>query len=302
MINSRDAIWVTFDTNAYSVVARPQVRRLFSKLWPLNRARLTSIRDRLCWWYVNWCVRSGRVIAAIPEGCLKAEIVPNVDRVALLFSIGTSAAKNLPAIPPIRQEIMRAAFDVGFVVLHSPRIGWGASVEIDRAQWAPDARFDIATRQERESQFVRRFNNYPLEVLRAYGERLSAAHALSSLPQNLHLAQAASLSGITLDRYLWCEGLMAEEKAPRVEASVKVFQQKVRNMLADWVDFDVAAAHYAYGFDILCSQESGRSSTSIFSSARSQTLTTDFNIYVLNIVGLTKLCLRRYWFSLTRWD
>jgi hypothetical protein len=186
--------------------------------------------------------------------------------------------------------------------LAQPRIGWGASVEIDRAQWAPDARFDIATRQERESQFVRRFNNYPLEVLRDYGERLSAAHALSSLPQNLHLAQAASLSGITLDRYLWREGLMAEEKAPRVEASVKVFQQKVRNMLADWVDFDVAAAHYAYGFDILCSQESGRSSTSIFSSARSQTLTTDFNIYVLNIVGLTKLCLRRYWFSLTRWD
>ena len=64
----RIPIRVTFDTNTYNRVGRPQLNRLFRNLWPPNRDRIKSARDRLCWWYLNWCTRRGRIIAAIPEG------------------------------------------------------------------------------------------------------------------------------------------------------------------------------------------------------------------------------------------
>jgi len=122
----REPIRTTFDTNTYSVVARPQVNRILINLWPLNRNRLNSIRDRLCWWYLNWCIRRGRIVAVIPEGVLKAEVLPIADRVSALLAIGTAEAANTPRIGQTRLEIIQAAFDAGFRVLRSPRIAWGA--------------------------------------------------------------------------------------------------------------------------------------------------------------------------------
>lgn len=52
--------------------------------------RLKSIRDRLCWWYLNWCIRKGRIVAGIPEATLKAEVLPNAARVSALLAVGTS--------------------------------------------------------------------------------------------------------------------------------------------------------------------------------------------------------------------
>jgi hypothetical protein len=75
----------------------------------------------------------------------------------------------------------------------------------------------------------------------------------------------------------------------------------VRGMLADWVDFDVAAVHYAYGYDILCSQDRGKNATSVFAAAYASTLTATFDVRVMNITSLTKVLLGRFWFPLRTW-
>ena len=273
----RTPVKTTFDTNTYSVVARPQVKRLVVNLWPLNRNRLKSIRDRLCWWYLNWCIRRGRIVAAIPEGVLKAEVVPIAERVSALLAVGTAAAANAPRIGQTRLEIIRAAFDTGFRVLRSPRIAWGALFPVPEERWAPDEIFTQAERLDRESVFIRHFNNYPLEAIKDYGEQLSKAHGLATSAKAAQYGWIAAQSKTSLDRILWREGLAAEEASPAVELSVPAFQTKLRALMADWVDFDVAAVHYAYGYNILCSQDRGRNLTSIFSATHAGALQSNVN-------------------------
>jgi hypothetical protein len=292
---------VTFDTNTYSVVARPQLGRTFRNVWPVSKDRLKSIGNRLCWWYLNWCIGRGRIIAGLPEATLKAEVLPNVQRVSALLAVGTAAAATPPTIPETRRQLIEAAFDTGFTVLRSPRISWGALYPVPQERWASDAIYSQSDRLDRESKFVRHFKNFPLEALKDYGEQLSNAHNLGASPAGIAAVTGAAMNKVTVERYLWREGLDAEETRPLVEASVKVFQAKLRNLLADWVDFDVVAVHYAYGFSILCSQDRGPSPTSIFSPANRTVLQTIFNVQIMNVLQLTRMCLRRFGLPLTRW-
>jgi hypothetical protein len=260
------------------------------------------MRDRACWWYLNWCVRRGRIIAVIPEPTLKAEVLFNTQRVSALLAVGTAAAATPPAIPPTGREIIEAAFDAGFLVLRSPRIAWGTLYSVPPERWAPDILYSVSERQQRESEFVRHFNNYPLELIKDYGEKLSSAHGLGALPQNAQYALAASLNKITIDRFLWRQGLAAQEASPVVAASVSAFQKQLRNLLADWVDFEVVGVHYAYGFDVLCSQDRGTNPNSIFGATHQADVRIKFGIRVMNITELTKECLSRFWFPLTTWS
>jgi hypothetical protein len=66
-------IRVTFDTNAYSPVTRPQLSKIITTGWPLTAARLLSKKRRVAWWYIKWCIRHGRIRAAIPEAAFAAE-------------------------------------------------------------------------------------------------------------------------------------------------------------------------------------------------------------------------------------
>jgi hypothetical protein len=297
----RAPVRVTFDTNTYSVAARPQLGRIFSSIWPVSKDRLKSIRDRFCWWYLNWCIRRGRIIAGIPEATLKSEVLPNVERVSALLAVGTAAAATPPTIPETRRQIIEAAFDTGFAVLRSPRISWGALYPVPPEWWALDTVYSQSDRLDRESTFVRHFKNFPLEALKDYGEQLSNAHNLRASPAGIAAATGAAMNKITIERYLWREGLDAEESRPVLEASVKAFQSKLRNLLADWVDLDVVGVHYGYGFDILCSQDRGPSPTSIFSPSNRTVLETMFNVQIMNVVQLTNMCLRRFGLPLTTW-
>jgi hypothetical protein len=298
----RSPIRVTFDSNTYSVVGRPQLSRLSRNVWPPSKQRLKSMRNRLCWWYLNWCIRRGRIIAGIPEGALKAEVLRNNDRLTALLAVGTPAAAALPEIAPTRQQIIAAAFATGFVVLRSPRISWGTLVAIPEGRRAPDTVHTQADRLNRESAFVRHFGNDPFEALKDYVERLSAAHELATPAKRAEIGWIAAGHNVTVDRLLWREALAAEASVPIVEPSVEAFQKRLRTLLADWVDFDVAAAHYAYGYDILCSDDRGTNLTSIFSPNHAATLRTNFGVTVLNVLGLTSLCLRTFWFPICKWD
>lgn len=289
---------VTFDTNTYSTIADPKISRLLEKWWPLDQDRWQSKKRRVACWYIQRCVRKGRITAAIPEAALAAESLRNQDRVDLLLSIGTNSRS--PTIPPTRQEIIAAALATGFRILHGPRIGYGAVPTLTDADWALDTRHPIGERQKRMGAFVRHFGEYPLRVLRDLGEKLSAAHGLAAA--NQQFADAAALSNITLDRYLWLQGIRAEADSPKVYPTQKAFLSELRKLMADWADFDIAAAHYSYGYDLLCTEDQGKLvSNSIFGAQHSADFQRIFSLQAINVMDLAALCWKRFRFPLRQW-
>jgi hypothetical protein len=292
-------ITVTFDTNTYSTIADPKIGRLLEKWWPLDQDRWESKRRRIACWYLQHCIRKGRIEAAIPEAAFAAESLRNTDRVDLLLSIGTK--RPPPTIPATRREIIAAALATGFRILHGPRIGYGALPTFTQADWAPDKRYPIDERQTRMSEFVRHFGEYPLSALRDFGEQLSAAHRLAAV--NQHLAYAAALNNITLDRYLWVEGIGAEANNAKVYPTQKAFLSTLRKLMADWADFDIAAAHYSYGYELLCTEDQGKLvSNSIFGAQHAADVQGVFALRSINVVDLARLCWKRFWFPLRRWS
>ncbi|MBL8714262.1 MAG: hypothetical protein JNM12_15330 [Alphaproteobacteria bacterium] len=294
-------ICATFDTNTYSTVARPQFTKAFSKL-PINRDRLNSFIKRVHCLYLNWCIRRGRIVAGLPEPALSAEVLKIVDRIALLINVGTPQASNPPAVPATREEIIKAAFKTGFHVLRYPRIGYGAVYAVDKHLFAVDRIFTQKERLDRQSNFARHFKDYPLERLQDLGEQLSLRHGLTQQPKHRQTIASIKLFGIPPDRFLWREGLEAEEASPLTYANSEQFLKEVRKYLADWVDFDIASCHYAYGYSILCSEDKGKpSSNSIFSPQFQNDLSSVFGVKVLTIEELSKLSFKRFGIPILSW-
>lgn len=291
-------IAVTFDTNTYSTIADPKIGRLLEKLWPLDRDRWRSKKQRIAWWYIQRCIRKNRINAAIPEAAFAAESLRNTDRVDLLLTVGTKTPP--PNIPATRQEIIAAALATGFRIMHGPRIGYGALPTFGPADWAPDTRYPIGERHNRMAAFLRHFGEYPLRALQSFGEQLSVAHGLAA--SNQQYAEAAALNNITLDRYLWREGIGAEAANPRKYATQTAFLNALRKLMADWADFDIAATHYSYGYDLLCTEDQGKLvSNSIFGGQHAADVQGVFAVHSITVMDLAKLCWKRFWFPLWRW-
>jgi hypothetical protein len=292
-------IRVSFDTNAYSPVTRPQLTKIITTGWPLTADRLLSKKRRIAWWYGSWCIRRGRIRAGIPEAAFAAEVLPNVDRIEFLLAIGTKKAASPPPIPEGRRRLIQEAFGLGFRVLHGGRIGYGQLVNVQAEQWAQDD--DIKVRQDRFSTFIRHFAEFPLEALKDLGEKLSAAHGLAAL--NPLKAQAAVMNKVSLDRFLWREGIGAEKTKPLLHPSVGVFEDVIRDRISDWADFDMAAAHYAYGYDFLCTEDTGSPrSNSIFGATYASDLGGKFGVATISLTNLAALCWQRFWFPLRTWS
>lgn len=119
---------------------------------------------------------------------------------------------------------------------------------------------------------------------------------------NQHLANAAALNNITLDRYLWREGIGAEANSPKVFPTQKAFLAALRKLMADWADFDIAAAHYSYGYELLCTEDQGKLvSNSIFGAQHAADVQGVFALQSINVMDLAALCWKPFWFPLRRW-
>lgn len=286
-------LYVTFDTNTYSSIANPQPRKLLEKWWPLDRDRWQSKKLRVKWWYIAQCIRKGRVVAGIPEALLATEALPNVSRIALLLSAGTPTPR--PPVPAVRIKLIRQAIDLGFRVMHMPRIGHPSTYQVAVEEWSLDVRFSQSDRLNRSHLFSRHFNDYAHVAVRDFGEQLATAHGLSSPRATF----AARFTGISPARHLWREGLAAEDTAPKMHASPQAFQKVLRSLLADWADFDVAATHYGYGYDYICTEDLGSaSSNSIFGP---QHATGAFNVRVVTASELARLCWIKFGFPMGPW-
>ena len=293
-------IRVTFDTNSYSSVVRPQLSKIVTTGWPLTPDRYLSKKRRIAWWYIRWCILRGRIRAAIPEGAFATEVLPNVDRINRILAVGTSKAANPLPITKGRGDLIQEAFALHFLVLHGARIAYGECVGVQANQWAKDDKFTIDERQRRFSNFIRHFNDFPKIPLIDLGENLSVSHGLAA--QNPRKAHVATMNNISLDRLLWREGLAAEENSPCVFLTVGAMQKEVRALLSDWADFDIVAAHYAYGYDQLCTEDKGSPrSDSIFGAQYAVDLKSEFSIKIISIMDLAALCWRDFGFPVRTW-
>ncbi len=298
---AQSPIRITFDTNAYSSITQPQLTKLITTGWPLTPDRRHSKLRRIACWYINWCIRRGRIVAAIPEAAFAAEVLPNVDRIDLILAIGTSKAANPPPIPEGRRALIQRALAMGFRVQRGARIAYGELVGVQRNQWASDDVFPVEERQKRFSDFLRHFCDYPKESLHDLGEKLSAIHGLAA--KNPHLALPAAMQKVSLDRFLWREGLAAEKQSQRMHVSSDSFQNVVRDRLSDWADFDIAATHYAYGYDLLCTDDKGNPrSDSIFGSTYAIDVAGRFGVKIISVLVLAALCWHRFRFPLRTWE
>jgi hypothetical protein len=173
---------------------------------------------------------------------------------------------------------------MGFRCLHAPRIAYGEIIKVERDQWASDDLHDAGTRQQRQSDFLRHFQDFSYQALKSFGIQLLTLHSLTPLPSN------------------WRNGLVAEEQTPRMFASKEFFLADVRNKLADWADFDMAAAHYAYGYDLLCTEDKGKPrSNSIFSPTYAPDMKNRFHVEVVDLMELAKRCWRQFGLPIRKW-
>lgn len=286
-------LFVTFDTNTYSSIANPQARKLLVKWRPMTRDRWKSKKQRIAWMYLNRCISKGRIVAGIPEALLATEALQQVSRVQLLLAVGTRASR--PPIPQVRIELIRKAMKLGFKVMGMPRIAHPPLYEPTEDERAYDVRHTLGQRIDRAHAFGRHFNDYAFEEVRDFGEKMAKGHGLTSWAASF----TAQFSNETPERYLWREGLAAEEAMPKFHSSAKEFQTALRHLLADWTDFDVASAHYGYGYDYLCTEDQGNpSSNSIFGP---QHQTSAFGIKVVTAMELARLAWKRFGMPVRIW-
>jgi hypothetical protein len=228
--------------------------------------------------------------------------MPNVDRVAFIAAVGTPKVTTLVTITDGRRALIQEAFRIGFRVLHGPRIAYGQLVGVQADQWASNGCFSLGDIQDRQSKFIRHFDDYPLQAVRAFGEKMAAAHGLGAKNTNAYVAQGAAMNKVSIDRFLWREGLVAESKSPLLHAKPEDFQGVIRHLLADWADFDIAAVHYAYGYDFLCTEDTGKlRSNSIFGSQYAGDLANIFSVKSITLHDLATLCWKRFRFPLWTW-
>ena len=150
------------------------------------------------------------------------------------------------------------------------------------------------------SDFSRHFGDYALRALQDLGEQLSAVHGLAA--SNQRYAQAAALNKISLDRFLWREGIGAEVAGPRNHATQSTFLNVLRKLMADWADFDIVATHYSYGYDFLCTEDQGKlASNSIFGAQHAAHVQGAFAVRSITAIDLAALCWRRFRFPVWTW-
>ena len=149
-----------------------RIRRPFglsSKIFSTNgrsRSRWQAIQRRLVCQYLRWCIQRGRIVAAIPEAVLAAELLPKEERVKLIVAVGTRRAAVRQPITPGRLALVQEGFRLGFRALHYPRIAYGDLIDVQPSQWAIDEVFPIEERQARASKFIRHFRrDRPLRQL-----------------------------------------------------------------------------------------------------------------------------------------
>jgi hypothetical protein len=132
-----------------------------------------------------------------------------------------------PGLHPMAADHIRRALQVGMRFLRAPRIGVPCPSVLTEADFAVDA--DVAARQERFSALSRQLESRGFGIVAAK----NVGHAI-----NKRLGKPTDP---------WFENL-SQVADPNQRADVA-------RAVAEWSDGDTVAAHYAYGNDLLCTED-----------------------------------------------
>ena len=260
---------VTLDTNVFGPVACP---RLYSNA--PQRADLDLMRQQ---------IESGKIQSFISEASLTMEGLKHADRIDVFIRAWATRQYpiDLPELPEQRTEVISNALSLGIKVLHVPRVALGSFYDLSNEDWAIDDLFQIGERQNRYFSFVRDFSDIGSGALKKMGAELVEIHSLSTR----HLKHLESLpSWPSANEMMWMQGLLAEFDQPKKYPTQKKFIKEVRELIAEWGDFDILASHYSYGNDVFCTLDSARGTGSdgILHPNKRGILTSKFQVTILS--------------------
>ena len=264
---------VTFDTNALSDVIAPETSQ---------RGALGAVSGKK----VRAAIEVDHVQGFFCETLITLEGIKNADRSAVFGSTtvdttyghGTAPDGNGVTYINMRAEQTArkpldhrqadrflAAFDLGMKLLGAPRIGM---VRVDD----PEGKRYLA--EPDEAAIARRLDRHSNVVTAIEGRGLGCAQA-----QQLAREIQAEIGGYnSFIVYLGKPRNLAE-------------QRKINRAIAEWADGDSVAAHYAYGIDLFCSDDFGKSASpaSVLDNDSRAWLTDAFGIQFVTLAQLADM-------------
>ena len=116
-------------------------------------------------------------------------------------------------------------------------------------------------------------------------------------------ARPAKMLGISAERYLWRDGLYAEDDKQKLFPTPQAFHKAFRNVMSDWADLDIAATHYAYGNDVLCTEDKGSpKSDSIFGPKYIGDVGSTFAVRIMSLDAFARECWSRFGLPFVTWS
>jgi len=235
---------VTFDTGALNDVVSPET----SQRGASGTTNGTKVRA---------AIKAGKIQGMFCEVLITLEGITNADRSAVFGSTAVNATyrhKNAPdgsgvtyinsrVEQPGRRPLDRrqadrflGAFALGMKLLGAPRLGM---IRVD------DPNGDRYADDPSETDLSNRLDSYyqVTEAIEARG--LGCAQA-----QLIAQGIKARIGGYR--SFVECLGYPQDSTE----------QKKINRAIAEWADGDSVAAHYGYGIDLFCSEDSGKSASS----------------------------------------
>jgi len=225
---------VTFDTNVINPLACPD---MYKKTCP-DMASVNVIRES---------IRARQIYAYMSEASMSLEAISNDERVDVFFRQWASGTYpiQLPEPSDERKQVFSKAIQLGFRVLHVPRMGLKTFIWFPETVWAEDTSFQL----NRYGDYIYSQPDTGVTSIKKLGAELVTIHGLSTA----HLAHLVILpSWPTAEEIMWLDGLLAEYDSPMKFTSRTKFLEEFREKVAEWFDTDIQASHYAYGHDYLC--------------------------------------------------
>lgn len=179
---------------------------------------------------------------------------------------GTSAAH--PGLSPVLHDRLNKAFELGFRLLPSSRIGTARPAAIDQERYriplSEEQRADIWSHLDRIAEVA--------DAIEARGAGFAGIQALAR-----RIQQRQGLPNVP-----WYRGLDQPFDAAE--------EAEIDRAFAEWADGDTVSLHIAYGIDVLCTEDQARGNrNSIFSETNRRWLRDEFDITIVDLAGLAEM-------------
>lgn len=212
---------------------------------------------------IRYYIRSGSISTYISEASLALEALSKDQRIHEFFRQWANHPTkiNLPVPPDVDIDRTNKILSIGIKILHSPRLILGSFHTMRPEHWAEDKQFSKSERLRRQSNFIRGLPADGLKRLRDFGKHLAAQYKLN---QNS-----------------WLKGIVTA-----FDRQEKKHLDEIDQLIREWCDEDIIASHYAYGFDLLCTNDNPTSNNRIFSQHSRNVLKDRFNVEIVSTKDL----------------